>query len=131
MHRALIRTHHITSRKKVSTLKAAAKQHNVFALLRSGGVPGVMYVEGGDEGVRAWVDTVKDLRYKDYQLVASPSSCPAPKTAKNEKRKQKAGEDEGITWDLQEVETVKEFGQIMEEKGEIDWWRRAMGFNSS
>lgn len=58
-YHALIKTHHITSRKKVSTLKAAAETHGVSALLRSGGVPGIMYVEGGErEGVEAWVGVV-------------------------------------------------------------------------
>jgi len=130
MHRALIRTHHITSRKKVSKLKDAAKKHNVYALLRSGGVPGVMYVEGRDTDVQAWVDLVHELRYKDYQLVAAPSSCPEPEISKNEKRKSKGG-DQDETWGLQEVETVKDFGHMMEEKGSLDWWREAMGFKSS
>lgn len=59
IYHALIKTHHITSRKKVSTLKAAAEQHDVSALLRSGGVPGIMYVEGREkEGVEAWVGVV-------------------------------------------------------------------------
>lgn len=55
---ALIRTHHITSRKKVAKLKQAADFHHVFALLRSGGAPGIMYVEGEERGVRQWVDAV-------------------------------------------------------------------------
>ena len=58
VYHALIRTHHITSRKKVSTLKAAAERSEVFALLRSGGIPGLMYVEGSHDGVDAWVGTV-------------------------------------------------------------------------
>lgn len=55
---ALIKTHHITSRKKVSIIRAAAVKFECYALLRSGGVPGVMYVEGSEEGVSNWVDTV-------------------------------------------------------------------------
>lgn len=56
---ALIRTHHITSRKKVAALRRAAMDHGVFALLRSGGAPGIMYVEGSEAGVRAWVAAVQ------------------------------------------------------------------------
>lgn len=56
MYHALIRTHHITSRKKVATLKAAAKRHGCFALLRSGGSPGIMYVRGDEVSVKKWVD---------------------------------------------------------------------------
>ena len=58
MHHALIRTHHITSRKKVSTLKAAAKKHGCAALLRSGGMPGIMYVRGDEVSVKEWVKVV-------------------------------------------------------------------------
>jgi hypothetical protein len=58
MYHALIRTHHITSRKKVSNLKAAAKKHSCFALLRSGGTPGIMYVRGDEENVMEWVGIV-------------------------------------------------------------------------
>jgi hypothetical protein len=59
MYHALIRTHHITSRKKVAALKAAAKKHRCCALLRSGGTPGIMYIWGRDEeGVKAWVGFV-------------------------------------------------------------------------
>lgn len=56
---ALIRTHHITSRKKVAKLTQSAKNHNVYALLRSGGSPGIMYVEGSQEGVTDWVADAK------------------------------------------------------------------------
>jgi len=58
MFNALIRTHHITSRKKVTKLKQAADATQVFALLRSGSSPGIMYVEGAENGVRQWVDSV-------------------------------------------------------------------------
>jgi hypothetical protein len=58
MFNALIRTHHITSRKKVTKLKQAADATQVYALLRSGSSPGIMYVEGAESGVRQWVDSV-------------------------------------------------------------------------
>jgi hypothetical protein len=63
LHNALIRTHHITSRKKVAKLKQAATFHDVFVLLRSGGPPGVMYVEGKEDGVNQWVSDVQVSRY--------------------------------------------------------------------
>ena len=56
---ALIRTHHITSRKKVAKLKQAAGDNGVFVLLRSGGAPGIMYVEGTQDGVEQWVSVVQ------------------------------------------------------------------------
>jgi hypothetical protein len=58
MFNALIRTHHITSRKKVTKLKQAADAAQVFALLRSGSSPGIMYVEGDENGVKQWVESV-------------------------------------------------------------------------
>ena len=59
LHNALIRTHHITSRKKVAKLKQAATFHEVYVLLRYGGAPGVMYVEGKADGVNQWVSDVQ------------------------------------------------------------------------
>ena len=59
MYHALIRTHHITSRKKVAKLKQAADALGVYVLLRSGGSPGVMYVEGKEDGVKEWVGVVQ------------------------------------------------------------------------
>ena len=118
MYAALIRTHHITSRKKVATLKAAAKQIGCAALLRSGGTPGVMYVECRKaEHVQRWVDTVHGLRYKDYQLVAPPAVV-ADRTVTS-------SED---NFEFEEVATVKEFGAKMQGKGILDWWRKAMGY---
>jgi hypothetical protein len=56
---ALVRTHHITSRKKVALLKKAADTHNCYVLLRSGGCPGIMYCEGDEPGVKQWIATVQ------------------------------------------------------------------------
>lgn len=56
---ALIRTHHITSRKKVSKLREASAKNEVFVLLKSGSPPGIMYVEGSRDGVERWVSTVQ------------------------------------------------------------------------
>lgn len=63
---ALIRTHHITSRKKVAKLTQSAKAHDVYALLRSGGSPGIMYVEGKEESVVGWVADVKVCECLQY-----------------------------------------------------------------
>lgn len=56
---ALIRTHHITSRKKVVLLKKAAERLSCDVLLRSGGAPGIMYCEGSEDDVRRWVTAVQ------------------------------------------------------------------------
>jgi hypothetical protein len=118
VYHALIRTHHITSRKKVARLKAAAKQLQCYALIRSGGIPGVMYVRGDQHKVQQWVDSVHELRYKDFQLAA-------PVSAITETGTQAESTKTGI---LEEVETVKEMAKKMEAIGIQHWWRTAMGF---
>lgn len=81
LHNALIRTHHITSRKKVAKLKQAATFHDVFVLLRYGGAPGVMYVEGKEDGVNRWVSDVQVGRIQwcievcQSKLTAIPESA--------------------------------------------------------
>ena len=120
LYHALIRTHHITSRKKVSTLKAAAKKLEVDTLLRSGGVPGLMYVRGRSlESVQSWVDIVHDLRYKEYRLV-----CPAARVP-GECCEDTREDSHGI---VEEVETVRDMAAVMEKKGVLEWWKKAMGF---
>ncbi|KAJ5131695.1 hypothetical protein N7448_005853 [Penicillium atrosanguineum] len=120
LYNALIRTHHITSRKKVAALKRAADIHECFVLLRSGGCPGIMYVEGRDQTrVESWVGEVRKLRYKDFQLVTRPGLLA------HEATDQPAKEGDA---GLSEVESVKEFGSCMEKRGVWMWWRKGMGY---
>jgi hypothetical protein len=127
LYNALIRTHHITSRKKVAALKRAADTHQCSVLLRSGGCPGIMYVEGQKERVESWVDVVRRLRYKDFQLVTRPGIV-----EEDADQKQSDGnghkKEGGIPVGLDEVESVKEFGGIMARRGVWNWWRRGMGY---
>lgn len=122
LYNALIRTHHITSRKKVAALKRAADTHQCFVLLRSGGCPGIMYVEAPEKTqVESWVGEVRKLRYKDFQLVTRPAEL-AREHAEQVDLKEKGAEG------LNEVESVKEFGSVMEKRGVWHWWRRGMGY---
>ena len=137
---ALIRTHHITSRKKVTKLKQAASTNAVFVLLRSGASPGVMYVEGAQKGVEEWVGIVQvcflkqfrgkavavlkcrqRLRYKDYQLASRPQAV---------KREQDPDfkAETVSTGGFFETQSVKDFGQQMQQRGVFSWWRTAMGY---
>lgn len=119
---ALIRTHHITSRKKIANLKKAADVYSCYVLLRTGGSPGVMYVEGHrEEDVAAWVNTVQRLRYKDYQLAVRPGRL---ERAERAMEKGQIASDPG----LREVDSIKEFGAIMKDRGVWDWWRKGMGY---
>ncbi|KAJ5335551.1 hypothetical protein N7541_005374 [Penicillium brevicompactum] len=131
LYNALIRTHHITSRKKVAALKRAADSHQCSVLLRSGGCPGIMYVEGqGKERVEMWVDVVRKLRYKDFQLVTRPGLVEMEGDTElegKEKTKTKK-ETTGLALGLDEVDSVKEFGAIMAKREVWNWWRRGMGY---
>ncbi|KXT14471.1 hypothetical protein AC579_4797 [Pseudocercospora musae] len=119
---ALIRTHHITSRKKVSKLRQAAASDNVYALLRSGGAPGIMYVEGLKGGVESWVASVQRLRYKDFQLVARPAEIVRELSSKE------VPSSAGV---LDEIDSVKDMAIRMEDLGVLHWWRKGMGFSGN
>jgi hypothetical protein len=126
LYNALIRTHHITSRKKVAALKRAADTHSCFVLLRSGGCPGIMYVEGQEQGqVEGWVGVVKRLRYKDFQLVRKPGELVSESEGLSDDEGRATGRDVG----LNEVESVKEFGSLMAQRGVWGWWRKGMGYS--
>ena len=118
---ALIRTHHITNRKKLQRVKKAAEQYAVpFVLIRVGGSPGIMYAEGPDEGnVADWISAVQGLRYKDFQCPQKPSSHPVHV-------------DEGMrNSGFKEVTSVTEFGETMSRKGLTTWWKIGMGYGAS
>lgn len=112
----LIRTHHVTSRKKLQRVKKAAAHFDIpFVLVRYGGSPGLMYAES-EEGssLGAWVSAVKDLRYKDFQCVYKPEAkrlndgvdtTPMPAGAFNE------------------TESVSSFGEVMDRKGLGEWFK--------
>lgn len=110
----LIRTHHITSRKKLQRVKKAAAHFDVpFVLVRYGGSPGLMYGEGADAAsLASWVSAVKDLRYKDFQCVWKPE----PRDVGDAPLPLPSGP-------FHETETVLEFGQIMDQKKLGDWFK--------
>lgn len=120
IYNALIRTHHITSRKKVAKLRQAAANYDIYALLRYGGCPGIMYCQGTEAGVKDWVSAVQRLRYKDYQLVKKPA---AKEIEHDEPQEQIATYGK-----LEEVESVKDYGVIMHQLGVRTWWRKGMGY---
>ncbi|KAI3397106.1 hypothetical protein diail_11249 [Diaporthe ilicicola] len=113
----LIRTHHVTSRKKLQRVKKAAAHFDIpFVLVRYGGSPGLMYAESHEgSSLSSWVSAVKDLRYKDFQCVCKPEArrlaCDAsamstmPSGAFNE------------------TESVSSFGQVMDRKGLSEWFK--------
>jgi hypothetical protein len=58
-YHALIRTHHITSKKKIAALRQAARSNACYVMLKTGSPPGVMYCEGNETGVKDWVACVQ------------------------------------------------------------------------
>jgi hypothetical protein len=71
---ALIRTHHITSKKKISNIRQAAGDNALFVLLRSGRSPGIMYVEGTQDGVEKWVSVVQVSSLQVWYPVRMPTA---------------------------------------------------------
>jgi hypothetical protein len=111
---ALIRTHHITSRKKLRLVRKAATDHDVdLVLIRSGGSPGIMYAEGRSEvNISEWVAAVQSLRYKDFKCVRRPAEClvtlPEARSPK-----------------FTEVSSVSEFSEEMDRRKLGNWWKEA------
>ena len=64
IYRVLIKTHHMTSRKKILALTKAAKRLSCAVLLKTGGPPGIMLAEG--EGALEWMEIVRvsNFNYK-------------------------------------------------------------------
>ncbi|KAK0728179.1 hypothetical protein B0T26DRAFT_636675 [Lasiosphaeria miniovina] len=111
---ALIRTHHITSRKKVAVLRKAADHFSVFAMLRVGGSPGIMYCKGSEDRVRGWVAAVHRLRYKDFRVISPPE----PVGTLSALAEDKPG--------LVEVADVNDFAAAMDQRALSSWWKAAM-----
>lgn len=127
LYTALIRTHHITSRKKLQRVKKSARQLEVpYVLVRSGGAPGIMYAEAPEENaVASWVAAVRDLRYKDFQCARKPTLQRVLLSAAA------GGKSAAPTSpSFQELETTAEFGHVMEEKGLTKWWGVGMGYQT-
>lgn len=57
--RILIKTHHMTSVKKIEKITKAAKKLDCAVLLKTGRPPGVMLAEGEVGKAEEWLDVVK------------------------------------------------------------------------
>lgn len=63
IHRILIKTHHMTSRKKISAITKAAKRLSCSVVLKTGSPPGIMLAEGEEEDAGAWLEIVRVRSY--------------------------------------------------------------------
>lgn len=115
----LIRTHHVTSRKKLQRVKKAAAHFDIpFVLVRYGGSPGLMYAESHEgPNLGSWVSAVKDLRYKDFQCVYKPELRALDQDSRAAETMM------GPTGAFNETESVSSFGQVMESKGLGEWFK--------
>jgi hypothetical protein len=112
----LIRTHHITSRKKLHRVRRAASQLKLkWVLVRSGGCPGIMFAESNcEDRLRDWVATVQTLRYKDFRCVAKPAPAEATTAANS------GSEAMGF----EATESMRDFTEKMESRGLQHWFRQ-------
>ncbi|KAL8991456.1 MAG: hypothetical protein Q9177_000128 [Variospora cf. flavescens] len=118
MHRALIKTHHMTSRRKILAIGKAAKQHSCSVMLKTGKPPGVMIAEGDDEArVKGWVQDVKRLRYKDYRLLRLEAVV--------DHNARRLPVDRAH---VEEFESMKELSASLAACGVLPWWTEHMGF---
>lgn len=123
LSRALIKTHHMTSRKKIASLTKSASSLSVSVLLKTGRSPGVMLCEGDESSVEIWVERVKRLRYKDYQLMVRERLEPQPDEGQGLEAVAKRGS-------VREIEELKAFSALLAEAddGLLLWWKRGMGY---
>lgn len=126
---ALIRTHHVTSRKKLARVRKAAALHGLpYVLVRSGGSPGLMYGESfRASDLAAWVAAVQALRYKDFQCPCKPAPATAATATATAATAAAAAADGG---GFEEVGSVAEFALRMESRGLGPWWRAGMGYST-
>lgn len=89
-----------------------------------------MYVEAKDQGaVESWVTVVRKLRYKDFQLATRPGPLhDENQTELRDQQQLPQTKMRDIKAGVSEVETVKEFGSLMEQRGVWKWWRKGMGY---
>jgi hypothetical protein len=71
IHRILIKTHHMTSRKKILALCKAAKRLSCSVILKTGGPPGVMLAEG--EGALEWMEVVRVNPFTLFSISTLPN----------------------------------------------------------
>ncbi|KAL8756761.1 MAG: hypothetical protein Q9199_002718 [Rusavskia elegans] len=112
--RALIKTHHMTSRKKIQAITKSAKHHSCSVLIKTGKPPGVMIAEGTEDAVKQWVETVKRLRYKDYRLLRLEAVT--------------TGQLSTTPGHVTEFGSMKDLSAYLEECDVLSWWAEYMGF---
>ncbi|TVY90211.1 hypothetical protein LAWI1_G003667 [Lachnellula willkommii] len=118
LQRILIKTHHMTSRKKIAIITRATKRLECSVLLKVGANPGIMLCEGQQNHASEWETVVRKLRYKDMRLLKRESI--------SELHLATLGVREG---DVKEMEEVKDFAKFLEKDPRLfHSWRVGMGY---
>ena len=117
--RALIQTHHMTSRTKISAIHTLTKSLDCRVVLKTGQCPGIMIAEcaGGSLQLSEWIKGVKALRYKDYRLQKVQDGMMV-----------RDGCLRVADGEVMELDDMKAFGELMGNWGVRDWWREGMGW---
>ncbi|KFH42172.1 hypothetical protein ACRE_071070 [Hapsidospora chrysogenum ATCC 11550] len=125
----LIRTHHITSRKKLQKVRRAAGQLGVGVLVRSNGSPGLMYGESyTEDGLVDWVAAVQALRYKDFRCVFRPALITDQVMDDDDPAGMQEQTSRPILAGLHETNSITQFAAEMEARRLTRWWKRGMGY---
>ncbi|KAI9649888.1 hypothetical protein NHQ30_002472 [Ciborinia camelliae] len=105
----------MTSVKKIEKITKAAKKLDCAVLLKTGRPPGVMLAEGEVGKAEEWLDVVKNLRYKNFELMKK-------EVVEERKLDVPIGR-------VRQLESLKDYG-IEVGKDEVlrKWWRLHMGF---
>ncbi|TVY46663.1 hypothetical protein LOCC1_G003759, partial [Lachnellula occidentalis] len=118
LQRILIKTHHMTSRKKIGIITRATKRLDCSVLLKVGANPGIMLCEGHENRASEWETVVRKLRYKDMRLLKRESI--------SELHLATLGVKEG---DVEEMEEIKDFAKLLEKDPRLfHSWRVGMGY---
>jgi hypothetical protein len=65
------------------------------------------------------------LHYKDYHLITPPTAMTTNPTKPNPPAQEPKPKSD---WSFEELDTVKEFAAQMDDRGVLEWWRKAMDF---
>jgi len=131
---ALIRTHHITSRKKLAKLRVAftAPEHTglTLAVLHIGASPGMIYIEGRDrEAINSWIAVVQGLQYKYFTIISKTDVAIDRCTVGVNIEKRLEAAPESLDMGFREVNSISNFGKFMKARGLKEWWLQAMGWD--
>ncbi|TVY22224.1 hypothetical protein LHYA1_G009055 [Lachnellula hyalina] len=154
LRRILIKTHHMTSRKKIGIITRAAKRLDCSVLLKVGANPGIMLCEGQENHASEWETVVRVSSWICFQHVGQDelqdvlnrlvALVPREKANINSQKlrykdmrllkRESISEPHLATLgvkegDVKEIEEVKDFAKLLEKDPRLfHSWRVGMGY---